>query len=82
MADSEYYYKRIEDTIAGFKSISAKLNQLLDGTGLESILSGMSEDTDGKDRQCESLWLKYFEDYKKSHKLESLDDSQKEAAAL
>jgi hypothetical protein len=82
MANTEYYYKRIEGAIAGLKSISAKLKELLDGTGLESVFSDMSKDAEGLDRKCESVWLNCLEDYKTSHKLESLDDSQKEAAAL
>ncbi len=82
MADMEYYYKRIEEAIAGFKSNTAKWNQLIDGTGLESVFSDMSKDAEDLDRKCESVWLNCLEDYKTSHKLESLDDSQKEAAAL
>lgn len=82
MADTEYYYKRIEGAIAGLKSISAKLKELLDGTGLESVFSDMSGDAEDLDRKCESVWLNCLEDYKTSHNLETLDDSHKEAAAL
>lgn len=82
MADTEYYYKRIEEAIAELKSNMAKWNQLLDGTGLESVFSDMSKDAEGLDGKCESVWLSCLEDYKTSHKLESLDDSQKEDAAL
>lgn len=52
MADTEYYYKSIEETIAELKSISAKLKELLDGTGLESVFSDMSEDAEDLDRKC------------------------------
>lgn len=82
MAAKEYYYKRIEEAIAELKKNSAKLNQLLGGTGVESILSDMSKDAEETDRQCESLWLNCLEGYKTSHNLESLDDSQKEEVAL
>lgn len=82
MADTEYYYKRIEEAIAELKSNMAKWNQLIDGTGLESVFSDMSGDADNLDRKCESVWLNCLEDYKTSHKLESLDETQKEAAAL
>lgn len=82
MADTEYYYKRIEEAIAELKSNMAKLEELLDGTGLESVFSDMSGDAADLDKNCESVWLNCLEDYKTSHKLESLDDSQKEEVAL
>ena len=58
-ADTEYYYKRIEEAIAELKSNMAKWNQLIDGTGLESVFSDMSGDADNLDRKCESVWLKH-----------------------
>lgn len=82
MADTEYYYKRIEEAIADFKDITAIYKQLLDEIGLESIFSNISKDAEDRDKQYESLWLNCLENYKTSHKLESLDDSQKEEVAL
>lgn len=67
MADMEYYYKRIEEAIAGFKSNTAKWNQLIDGTGLESVFSDMSKDAEDLDRKCESVWLNCLEDSLMSH---------------
>ena len=82
MADTEYYYKRIEEALADFKSITATYKQLLDEIGLESVFSNISKDAEDRDKQYESLWLNCLENYKTSHKLESLDDSQKEEVAL
>ena len=82
MAETGYYYKRIEAAISDFKSITASLRQLVEGTGFEGVFADMSKDAGGLDRQCESVWLNGLEDYKKSNKLESLNDFQKEEVAL
>lgn len=82
MAETEYYYKRIEEAISDFKGFTVTFKQSLDELGLESALSDISKDAEDLDKQYESLWLDCLEDYRKSHKLESLDDSQKEEVAL
>lgn len=82
MAATEYYYKRIEDAISYFKGLTATFKQMLDEIGMESVFTNISKDAEDLDKQYESLWLNCLEDYKTIHKLEALDDSQKEEVAL
>lgn len=82
MTTKEYYYKRIETALSELKDIIAGLKQLIDGTGLESVFSEMSNDADELNNKCELLWLNCVEDYKTRNKLDHLDNSQKEEVAL
>lgn len=81
MADTEFYYKRIEDAISDFKGLTATFKQSLDEIGMGSVFYIFKE-AENLDKEYESVWLNCLEEYKTSHKLESLDDSQKEEVAL
>lgn len=82
MANTEYYYKRIEKAISDFKDITVTFKQTLGEIGLENAFIDISKDAEDLDKQYESLWLNCIEEYKTSYKLESLDDFQKEEVAL
>lgn len=82
MAETEFYYKRIEAAISDLKSITASLRQLVEGTGFEGVFSELFNDAKDTDNQFESVWIDYLDIYKSRHKLQSLDDNQKEEVAL